>query len=243
MRHPGFTIPANDEVIEVTIEPMGEVVATTFDIEIANVSTPGTLTNQERFGGAVPLSPGVFAVYTGDTNPAFAEEGMADAGTEIIAEDGFTAAPLGPEAETLATNPDVRVAGVFSQPAGNVPALEPGESTSFSIAASPGDRLALETMFVQSNDWFYGLDGLALFDDDGQPISGDVTSEVTLYDAGTEADTAPGTGPDQKPAQEGFTTNQGPAESVPIQPARDRHGDTFTIPSDDQVIRITITPR
>ena len=34
-------------------------------------------------------------------------------------------------------------------------ALAPGESATFTFTASPGDKLQLMTMFVQSNDWFY----------------------------------------------------------------------------------------
>ncbi len=71
-------------------------------------------------------------------------------------------------------------------------------------------------MFVQSNDWFYSFSGgigLQPFNDE-TPVTGDVTSALELYDAGTEADTPPGTGPDQKPVQ--ATDNQGPSETVVI---------------------------
>ncbi len=45
-------------------------------------------------------------------------------------------------------------------------------------------------MFVFSNDWFFGTHqlGLDLYDSAGLPISGDVTNEILLLDAGTEAD-------------------------------------------------------
>lgn len=205
-RHLGFGIPANNKVIAVKVEPLKPVAATTFDVTINDDSQPGTL-NTNRAGGAVPLSPGIYAVYTGD-NPGFTPGKPANAGTERIAEDGFPSAPLGSEAETLSVVKNVLDAGVFSQPKGKVAALEPGESTTFSVTASPDDKLTLETMFVQSNDWFYGLDGLALFDSNGKPVSGDITGKVKLYDAGTEADTAPGTGPDQKPVQPPLAVNQ-----------------------------------
>ena len=43
-------------------------------------------------------------------------------------------------------------------------------------------------MLANSNDWFFaaGQDGLALFDADGNPLSGDITADIRLYDAGTE---------------------------------------------------------
>ena len=49
------------------------------------------------------------------------------------------------------------------------------------------DRLSFATMYVQSNDLFLapGDTGIALFIDE-QPISGDVTALVRLWDAGTE---------------------------------------------------------
>ena len=96
-------------------------------------------------------------------------------------------------------------------------------------------------MFVQSNDWFYGFTdgGLELFDD-GDPISGDVTTRLAVYDAGTEQDTAPGTGPDQKPVQDPMATDVGPDESVAIARAADRHP-SFTIPATSQVIRVTVS--
>jgi hypothetical protein len=134
---------------------------------------------------------------------------------------------------------------VFQSPGGPDagPAIAAGETATFTITASPGDRLQIETMFVQSNDWFYGFGGggLALFSG-RTPVSGDVTAQLVLYDAGTEADTPPGTGPSQKPAQPPTATNVGAAESVPIRPASERHP-TFTIPATASVIRVTITPQ
>jgi len=240
-RHPQFAIPANKEVIQVEVEPIGAVSATTFDVTVANVSQAKTLRGTPRAGGAVPLSPGVLALHRGD-NPVFTPGEPADPGTELIAEDGFTTGPLGTKGETLASEGELVRASVFSQPGGKLPALEPGESTTFSITATASERLSLETMFVQSNDWFYGLDGLDLFNASGEPISGDVTDRITLYDAGTEADTAPGTGPDQKPAQDPMAIDQGPVEDVPIQAARQRHS-AFDIPANNQVLRVTVSPR
>ncbi|MDQ6813091.1 MAG: spondin domain-containing protein, partial [Bacteroidota bacterium] len=91
-----------------------------------------------------------------------------------------------------------------------------------------------------SNDWFYGFTGGGLDLYSGNiPISGDQTARVLVYDAGTEADTAPGTGPDQKPVQ--ATDNQGPSESVVITSAAIRYP-AFFIPATAAVIKVTITP-
>jgi len=62
-------------------------------------------------------------------------------------------------------------------------------------------------MFVQSNDLFYAPNGqgIALFDDQGNPIDADVSQYLSLWDAGTEVDEEPGTGPNQAPRQNGPT--------------------------------------
>jgi hypothetical protein len=203
-----------------------------FTVRIENVSAPGTIASS-RLGGVVPLSPGVFAVYRG-ANPLFTVGSAADQGTERIAEDGDNAA----EAAALGSSSGVR--GSFASPGGvdGLPTLGPGEFVTFTIAATRDDRLNFETMFAQSNDWFYsfGANGLALFDGD-TPVSGDVTSQVVLYDAGTEEDTAPGTGPDQAPVQP--APNTGPTDDD----RSIRVPGGFSIPPAAAVIRVTLTPQ
>jgi hypothetical protein len=67
------------------------------------------------------------------------------------------------------------------------------------IIAEPGDRLAFASMFVQSNALFYPPEpaNLALFSQDGRPFAGEVSSKVTLWDAGTEKNEVPGIGANQ----------------------------------------------
>ena len=193
--------------------------ATEFTVHVENVSEPGTI-DSDRANGVVPLSPGVYAVFQGE-NPLFTLGERADNGTERIAEDGF---PMR-EAEMVDDAANVSESGIFASEGGpdNGPAIFPGESAMFTIEAHPGDHLQIETMFVQSNDWFYAFEGegLPLFYE-GEPTSGDVTSHLALYDAGTEEDTAPGTGPDQKPAQKPQATNVGPPDDNPLDPAGQR---------------------
>ncbi len=211
-------------------EPTGPT-ATTFTVTIENVSTENMLPT-DRAMGLIPLSPGVYAVYQGD-DPIFTVGGISDAGVEAIAEDGETAMTVA----ALATNANVSESGAFMGSGG---AIVPGDNATFTIEAVPGDLLQIATMFVQSNDWFYafGGGGLALFNGD-TPISGDVTSSIMLYDAGTEEDTAPGEGPDQKLAQ-GDEINVGPDDdNTAIRLASE---DGFTIPANNTVIKVTITP-
>lgn len=83
-----------------------------------------------------------------------------------------------------------------------------GDAYELSFAAGPGERISFATMFVQSNDWFFAPnpEGVALFDTDGNPITGDITEFVSLWDSGTEVDQVPGEGADQAPRQDGPDT-------------------------------------
>ena len=69
---------------------------------------------------------------------------------------------------------------------------------SFTFEAGPGTFLSFATMFVKSNDLFYAPsgEGIELFSG-GVALSGDITSLISLYDAGTEVNEEPGTGPNQ----------------------------------------------
>ncbi len=99
-------------------------------------------------------------------------------------------------------------------------AAMPGEAYEFTVKAAPGDHLAFVTMYGQSNDSFFGPDenGIALFDDSGKPISGDVSDQIYLWDAGTEVNEEPlGAGPNQGPRQSGpdaGTPENGTVEKV-----------------------------
>ena len=208
----------------------------TFELTITNVSTPNTVMT-DRAGGTVPLSPPVVAIFTG-TDPMFTVGDSANIGTERIAEDGFPDEML----DLLQTATNVKSSGAAPSPGGpdNGPALFAGESVTITFDAEPGDLLQMETMFVQSNDWFYGFSGgpVALFTGD-TPLSGDLTSRLAVYDAGTEADTAPGTGEFQKPVQDADAEDVGPDENEVIQLASQRHPG-FTIPATSAVITVTI---
>src|SRR5262249_1030302 len=88
----------------------------------------------------------------------------------------------------------------------------PGDTFEFKVTAKPGERLTIATMFAQSNDLFYAPkeEGIALFDASGKPVAGDITSQILLWDAGTEVNEEPGLGPNQAPLQP--APNTGPAE-------------------------------
>ena len=184
-------------------------------------------------GIASPLAPGVFVVHK-SLAPLFIN-GSADRGEglEALAEDGNPA----PLSATLATRAALN--GVFNTPVGasGPGPLLPGSAYEFSFTADPGSRLSFATMFVQSNDLFYApaSTGIALWDASGTAISGDITAQIKLWDAGTEVNQAPGAGSDQAPRQAG--TDTGTAEGGVVQVVNDG----FSYPANGSIVKVTIS--
>lgn len=113
----------------------------------------------------------------------------------------------------------------------------PGEAATFTVTASPGEKLSLATMFVPSNDGFYGpADGIALFQN-GSPVSGNVTSQIGLYDAGTKQNQKL-FGPATKPMRP--HANYGPSESKPVRALRQVNDGNY-YPANSSVIKVTVT--
>lgn len=187
-------------------------------------------------GLTVPLSPGVWAVHTADGVMFTAGQADRGDGLEALAEDGD---PSG-LAAVLSGMSGVESSGAFTTPDGAAMAgvILPGQSYSFNITARPGAKLSLATMFVQSNDLFYAPDeqGIELFSMGGSPISGDITAQFMLWDAGTEVNQEPGIGLDQAPRQSGPDTGADENGTVRLV------NDGYTYPSVANVIRVTITP-
>ncbi|MEM7118245.1 MAG: spondin domain-containing protein [Chloroflexota bacterium] len=159
-------------------------------------------------GVNTPIAPVAWTVHQG-SNVLFASGTRASAGLEALAEDGGPVALVG----------EINQANKGAQPiargaSGPGPAFAPAGNYSFEITANAGDNLSLATMFVHSNDWFFGLNGLPLFDADGNPRNGGVTHLVRVYDAGTEVDQEPGFGSNQAPRQSG--PNTGPSQGSTI---------------------------
>lgn len=211
--------------------------ATMFTVRIENVSKGNVLQLSSGSSAPFAVSPGLWVVHT--TNGLIFNGGDRDRGQglETQAEDGDP----GQLAESLKGKPGIMTLGVFNTPVGAVKpdAIGPGGAYEFSFSATPGSRLTITEMFGQSNDLFYapGESGISLFDGKGQPIRGDVTRELILWDAGTEMNQEPGAGPDQAPRQK--APNTGPAEMAPIHPVKDG----FVYPRTMDVLRVTITPK
>ena len=229
----GFTYPGLFSVIRVTIAQQEPV---PFRVLIENVSDENTIAGV----GAVPLSPGAWAVH--NAGEPFFTVGQTDRGEglEAIAEDGSPGELVG----NLATLSGVIASDYFNTPIGATePApIFPGDGYEFTVYGVPGDYLNLATMFIQSNDLFYAPDGngIPLFDGDGNAIDGDVTADVLLWDAGTEVNQEPGVGADQAPRQSG--PNTGADEGGPVVLIADgmMGPGGFTYPNAADVIRVTV---
>ncbi len=81
-------------------------------------------------------------------------------------------------------------------------------------------------------------DGIPLWNSAGRPASGNLTSDVGLWNAGTEANQKPGVGPDQAPYQSGADTGAGGPDDT-VRPAEDTFGN---LPETSLVLPVTITP-
>ena len=77
---------------------------------------------------------------------------------------------------------------------GASPVIMPGESTSFQFSAAKGQAVSFATMYGWSNDLFFAPEnpGIKLYQDNGTPIEGDVSSQIKLWDNGTRINQTPG---------------------------------------------------
>lgn len=85
--------------------------------------------------------------------------------------------------------------GTF-QGVGSPAVILPGQSVSFSFAAAKGQAVTFASMYGWSNDLFFAPvnPGILLYDSSGNPIQGDVSSQIKLWDNGTRVNQIPGSG-------------------------------------------------
>ncbi len=186
-------------------------------------------------GSPTPIAPVAWAIHSGPNPFLQGEMGQKLPGLEALAEDGDPSQVN----ETLGSLMGVKSHGVANTPEmmSSPGPVTPGESYTFTVEASAGDKLSFATMYVQSNDLFYssGEEGLSLGGDMG--VTGNVTRRVSLYDAGTEMNQEPGMGSSQPPRQSG--PNSGMSEEKPIMMV-DPGMAEFTYPPVNQVLRVTV---
>jgi hypothetical protein len=131
--------------------------------------------------------------------------------------------------------------GVFDTPVGAAKpgAITPGKKYEFTIEAGRKQRLSFATMLAATNDLFFAPngEGIALYDEHGEPISADVTDQIQLWDAGTELNEEPKVGPNTVSKQAG--PNTGPAENGDVLDIADTT-DPFVYPSVSDVMKVSV---
>jgi hypothetical protein len=132
--------------------------------------------------------------------------------------------------------------GIFNTPVGadDTGPATPGNAFEFEITATvDAPNLSFASMFGQSNDLFIGPDehGIALFDDQGAPLYGDVTDQIQLWDAGSELNEEPGQGANQAPRQS--APNTGPADTDNTVRLVN---DGYRYPAVNELVRVTVEP-
>jgi hypothetical protein len=208
---------------------------TKFTIRVENITEPDAFIASNGVKWSLAFSPGTAVVHI-DKAPIFTS-GKKDRGKglEAQAEDGNPSML----AKSLDGSKGIKSVAVFNTPVGASARgpITPGAAYELTISAMPGDRLSMTIMMGQSNDWFYAPDerGIELFKN-GQAISGDMTSQIMMWDAGTEVDQEPGIGSDQGPRQK--PPNTGKAENGDVHKIQD--GKLYSQAS--SVMRITVTP-
>jgi hypothetical protein len=225
----------------------------TFTVRVENVAATDFYGTETVTGGAIWITPGAFAVHSGP-NPVYSEGESASIGLEALSEAG---PPTGFEGEPglvseLQATSDVKMAGAYgpgttvadpNDPKEEVPGappIAPGGAFEFEVTAHPDQKLSFASMFVPSNDIFIAPTptGIPLWDD-GEPVDGDVTEAVDLWDAGTEPNQAPGEGADQAPAQS--SADQGADENGVVRPLS-AVDDGYEYPDARDVIQVVVTP-
>jgi len=209
--------------------------ATKFSIRVENITKPDAFTASNGTKWSLAFSPGTAIVHT-DKAPVFSA-GQKDRGQglEAQSEDGDPSKL----AAALKSVKGVKSVVVYNTPVGakGPGPITPGAAYETTISAMPGDKLSMTLMMGQSNDWFYAPaeSGIELFND-GKAISGDISGQIMLWDAGTEVDQEAGVGSDQGPRQKG--ANTGKAENGVVRQVQD--GKAYAVGSN--VLRVTIKP-
>lgn len=208
---------------------------TRFAIRVENTTQAEAFTASNGVKWSLAFSPGTAIVHTVKAPIFTAGKKDRGHGLEAQSEDGDPSTL----AKSLVGGKGIKSVAVFNTPAGaSAPGpITPGAAYETTISAVPGDRLSLTLMMGQSNDWFYAPaeSGIELFKN-GKAIGGDISSQMMLWDAGTEVDQEAGIGSNQGPRQKG--PNTGKAENGVVRTVQD--GKTYSNPA--AVLRVVIKP-
>jgi hypothetical protein len=242
MKHPGRLINLAVVVVAVLAQfvvatskrPRNDT-PTRFTVRVENISNTDGQKASDGTKWPFALSPGMF-VLNARKGILFAEGQTANKGLEQQAEDG-NPAELVKSLENMHHSSSLH--GVFNTPVGAMDPgpIGPGAAYEFTFTATPGMKLFIIQMFGQSNDLFYANDaGVELFNSQGKPIAGDITSKLVLWDAGTEVNQEPGLGLDQAPRQK--SPNTGAEENGTVHRAKQSVFYTKT----SELFRVTLMP-
>jgi hypothetical protein len=173
------------------------------------------------------VGPIAWVLLDEDAQTPFAAGSVASPGLEDLAERGDPTAL----AAELALLDGARQAGAVTMAEGtyDAGAIGPGQSFEMTIdLEGRRGRVWLATMFVQSNDLYLAPSEALSLD------TSDETTTLTLWDAGTEVNEAPGDGQNQAPRQ--AEPDAGTSEAQPIAPV----DDGYTYPSPATLLDVTM---
>ncbi len=256
----GFIYPDTDRIISVMITHDG---GTLFTVTITNISDTSPLETPLAPGIWVVHSTTQKPMFK-DGEAAFsgmeklAEDGdNSSIGTELSLKSGFVS-PFAPGAYSISNTNEIFTTGdvsssalenlaedgdpsefinIFNTPDGSssAGALFPNNTYSFTFTADESEYLSFAMMLVQSNDWFFSADNINLFSI-GTALSGDITSMIELYDAGTESDEYAGAGNNQPVRQTGANTGDSENGNVTVETSP-----SSNLPTVVDMIKVTIT--
>ena len=230
------------------------VTVTRFTVRFENVSKPSTLKLSTGRAVAIPLSAVVWAVHAagnpiltpGKLDTGLGLKGLAEAGMarELAANLGSVAGVRAAGAFDKSMIPRITIGGMnprkpMAGTADGSSMLESGRYYEFTVDARPGDRLSLASMIGQSNDGLIatGPEGIALFDANNRPVTGNITAQLSLWDAGTEVNEAPGLGRNQGVRQ--AAAHAGDPERRPIRAMADAEFGALW-PAVGKMVRVTV---
>lgn len=211
----------------ITVKPNGHTENETIDfkLKIENVSKSDTLKLSNGKTESIILSSGTWVIYS-KSNPLFVNgQKNSSSDMEKLAEDG-----IGFIVNSKLVD-GVSVTGMTQE-------IKPNSFIEIPFKAKVGDKFSFATMLNQSNDLFYAVEGIELFDKDKEPIKGDLTSQVILWDLGTEINQELGLGDEQGARQK--EPNFGKTESDTVKKIEDKK-DSFNYPKVIDIIKLTLT--
>ncbi|HEY0466292.1 MAG TPA: spondin domain-containing protein, partial [Polyangiaceae bacterium] len=136
-------------------------------------------------------------------------------------------------------------AGVFDTPVGDLtagPAI-PGKTYKFTVDAGRKQKLFFASMLAATNDLFFAPngDGIPLYLDNGTPITADVTSQIFLWDAGTELNEEPFVGANTVTNQVTVNTGAVDTNTKVRKIGTVTEGFVFAYPAVASLIKVTVT--